>query len=157
LLFSDDKEIVFLTRHRREGRSEMKIKQGILLSGCAVLFASLTMLTAGSMLAAIRKVDNIPLANIIDASKVAVATLDHIGHPIRDADRKLLEKAWAEPGEQTLGLIQEIMDHYAWFDVRVNEEAWLKVEVASPDLDSRPLIQGKWTPFLIKVHNESAV
>jgi hypothetical protein len=116
----------------------------------------ITVLGAGNLTGAIRKADNVALENIVDASKVAVATLDQIGHPIREADRKLLEEAWTQTGDVASDRIQEVMDRYAWFDLRVNEEAWLKVETATTNLEDRPLVKGEWTPFLIKVHNESA-
>jgi hypothetical protein len=120
----------------------------------AALF--ITVLGVGNLTGAIRKADNIALENIVDASKVAVATLDKIGHPIAAADRQHLEDAWTQTGDAAIDRIQEIMDRYAWFDLRVNEEAWLKVETATTDLADRPLVEGAWTPFLIKVHNESA-
>ena len=122
------------------------------LAGAIVL---LWLLEPGA--AQIRKIDNVSLENLIDASKVAVATLDKIGQPISDEDKKRLAEAWEMSGDQAKGRIQEILDRYALLEIRIDEEAWLKAYVASVDPAVRPLTQGKWKAFLVKVYNESPV
>ena len=64
-----------------------------------------------------RKIDDVSLENLIDGSKVALATLDQIGQPISDADRTELEKAWAMSGDAAQGKIQEIMDRYCLLEI----------------------------------------
>ena len=104
-----------------------------------------------------RKIDDVSLENLIDGSKVALATLDQIGQPISDADRTELEKAWAMSGDAAQGKIQEIMDRYCLLEIRIDEEAWLSAFPASNNPSDRQLVKGKWRAFLVKVYNESPV
>jgi len=108
-------------------------------------------------LAQIRKVDDVSLENLINVSKVAVATLAKIGQPISEADRTSLLAAWELSGDEAKGKIQDIMDRYCWLEIRIDEEAWLRVNVANPNPSNRPLAQDKWKAFLVKVYNESPV
>jgi len=105
--------------------------------------------------AQIRKVDDVSLENLIAESQAAVESLAALGHPIAEADRRLLEAAWSLTGDEAKGKIQDVVDRYCWVEIRIDDEAWLKAEAASPNPGDRILEQGKWTPFLVKIYNKS--
>jgi hypothetical protein len=107
--------------------------------------------------AQIHKVDDVSIENLIDASKVAVATLDQLGQPMSAEDKTALAAAWGMSGDAASGKIQDILDRYCLLEVRIDEEAWLKANAASLDPADRRLVKGKWKAFLVKVYNQSAV
>jgi hypothetical protein len=136
----------------------VSVQRRIALAGRRLLAGSVICLWLFEpSLAEIRKVDNVSLENLIDASRVAFATLDKVGQPISEADRKRLLVAWELSGDEGKGTIQDIMDRYCWLEIRIDEEAWLKAYAASPSPSDRTLVKGKWKAFLVKVYNESPV
>lgn len=81
--------------------------------------------------------------------------LSFLGSALSKEDAKRLKALQDKPlTEQTSTIIQTILDPYCLAKVDINPEA--RVKVASGAAPAK-LIQGGWTSFLIKVHNEAGV
>jgi len=79
--------------------------------------------------------------------------LNYLGSSLADKDQKSLELIQHEPHTPgTVQKIQEILDPYCLAEVHINPEGRVKTAQgpASPKL-----IQGGWTTFLVKIHNET--
>ena len=101
---------------------------------------------------ATREVDAQPL--LAQAIRLGEA-LDFLGSPLRDEDMKELRALQhGRPGKETAGQIQKILDPYCLAVVSINPEARVKVTRGEAPAD---LIQGGWTSFLVKVHNDANV
>lgn len=73
------------------------------------------------------------------------------------ADRDVLGQASNEPDDLALQAMQLVLDHYALLDVNLTDEAWFLLHPAAISPAGRPLTQGRWETFLVKVHNNSRV
>jgi hypothetical protein len=73
------------------------------------------------------------------------------------ADLDVLRQAGNEPDDLALQAIQRVLDHYALLDVNLTDEAWFLLHPAAMSPAGRPLTQGRWETFLVKVRNESRV
>jgi hypothetical protein len=91
--------------------------------------------------------------NVAEVLKV----LKDAGVPVSDADRKTLDSASDLSDDEAIGKEQTILNKYALLSVGLNDEAWFNVIPASVDPKSRPLVQGRWATFLIKIDNASRV
>jgi hypothetical protein len=81
--------------------------------------------------------------------------LSFLGSSLEQDDIKKLEALQhEEPSKETSKRIQEILDPYCLAVVSINPEA--RVKVARGDAAAE-LIQGGWSSFLIKVHNDANV
>lgn len=105
--------------------------------------------------AQIMKADDASFENLEHESRMLVENLAASGLDLSDAELKQLETAWATKGKEGVGAIQDVLDKHCWFEVRVDDEAWLTLNVASSRPQDRPLMQGKWTSFLVKIYNLS--
>lgn len=81
--------------------------------------------------------------------------LSFLGSSLSEEDaRELQALRHQTPGEKTTQHIQEILDPYCLAIVSINPEARVKVTRGEAPAE---LIQGGWTSFLIKVHNDANV
>ncbi|GMV99011.1 MAG: hypothetical protein AMXMBFR84_01500 [Candidatus Hydrogenedentota bacterium] len=114
---------------------------GLLLSACAF---------AQSEFYQVDRVEAQPLT--AHALRVAEA-LSFIGSSLRAEDEtKLKALAGEAPGEATSKAIQDILDPYCLLLVHINPEMRVKVHRGPSEAN---LIQGGWSAFLVKVHNEA--
>ena len=78
-----------------------------------------------------------------------------LGSALSKEDAKRLKELQDKPlNKETSGLIQAILDPYCLAMVDINPEA--RVKVLRGPAKAR-LVQGGWTSFLIKVHNDAGV
>lgn len=81
--------------------------------------------------------------------------LEFLGSPLPEEDVVQLRALQDKPADrQTVDRIQEILDAYCLAVVSINPEARVKVTRGEA---SATLMQGGWTSFLVKVHNEANV
>lgn len=81
--------------------------------------------------------------------------LSFLGSSLQEDDiRRLEELQHQAPSEKTSRAIQEILDPYCLAVVSINPEARVKVSRGEAPAE---LIQGGWTSFLVKVHNDANV
>ena len=107
---------------------------------------------AGDDLPRIEGVELQPLA--AQARRVADA-LETIGRPLSEAETaRLAEAVRAEEASEGVRTIQEVLDPHVLAFVNVNPESRVKAR-AGPSAPA--LVQGGWTAFLVKVHNEAGV
>jgi len=102
--------------------------------------------------AAAVKVEFQPLAA---QAKRIVETLDHLGAPLKDADRKaVLNAANSMADEAGAAVIQSVFDRYSLIEIQINPESRVKVAAgkAKPEL-----VEQGWRTFLVKVTNEAGV
>ncbi|MBB3971623.1 hypothetical protein [Hansschlegelia beijingensis] len=92
-------------------------------------------------------------ANVAEILKV----MAEAGRPISEPDRAALAATAALPDADAVGRIQEILNGYALAEVHLDDEAWFSVSPGSRDPADRPLVQWRWSTFLVKVHNEARV
>lgn len=79
--------------------------------------------------------------------------LSFLGSSLSDEDEKRLEALRDKPHDnQTTKSIQEIFDPYCLAIVQINAEGRVKLDRGTA---KTKLMQGGWTSFLVKVHNES--
>lgn len=81
--------------------------------------------------------------------------LEFLGSPLPEEDVKRLRALQHKPADrETADRIQEILDAYCLAVVSINPEA--RVKVARGEAPAT-LMQGGWTSFLVKVHNDANV
>ena len=73
------------------------------------------------------------------------------------ADLDVLGRVGDEPDDLALRSMQLVLDHYALLDVNLTDEAWFLLHPAAMSPAGRPLTQGRWATFLVKVRNDSRV
>jgi hypothetical protein len=73
------------------------------------------------------------------------------------ADLDILGRSSNEPDDLALQSMQLVLDHYALLDVNLTDEAWFLLHPAAMNATGRPLTQGRWATFLVKVRNDSRV
>jgi hypothetical protein len=83
--------------------------------------------------------------------------LADLGSAIPEDDRVRLEVGPGIPDDEAIGTIQEVLDRYALLMVHIDDEAWFKIAPASPDPNSRRLVQSRWNTYLVKVNNEGRI
>lgn len=118
----------------------------------------LSLLTSTSVLAALARAD-VPLVTVPDWQPFSaqvrrvVEALDTVGAPLSPTDRAALDAALAKasPGEASR-MTQEILDAHVLEFVHVTPEMRVKARAGN----AKPtLLEGGWTTFLVKVHNEA--
>lgn len=81
--------------------------------------------------------------------------LTFLGSSLADADsRRLSELQHQSPSSEVTRIIQEVLDPYCLAIISINPEARVKVSRGEA---AATLIQGGWTTFLVKVHNDANV
>jgi hypothetical protein len=85
------------------------------------------------------------------------ATFAAAGVVMSAPDLEALRRIGNEPDDLALQSIQTVLDHYALLDVNLTDEAWFLLHPAAMDPAGRPLTQGRWATFLVKVRNDSRV
>ena len=81
--------------------------------------------------------------------------LEFLGSPLPEDDVRLLKALQHQSVDvETVEAIQEILDPYCLAVVSINPEA--RVKVSRGDASAK-LMQGGWTSFLVKVHNDAHV
>ncbi len=99
-----------------------------------------------------------PTRERLDANAAEVLKVfKDAGVAIPAADRTALDGSASLADDEAIGREQKILDKYALLSVGLNDEAWFNVIPASVDPTERPLVQGRWTTFLIKIDNASRV
>src|ERR1700730_10683085 len=83
--------------------------------------------------------------------------LADLGSAIPEDDRVRLDVGAGVPDDEAIGTIQEVLDRYALLMVHIDDEAWFKISPASPDPNSRRLVQSQWKTYLVKVNNEGRI
>ena len=83
--------------------------------------------------------------------------LGDLGSAIPEDDRVRLDVGAGVPDDEAIGTIQEVLDRYALLMVHIDDEAWFKISPASPDPNSRRLVQSQWKTYLVKVNNEGRI
>lgn len=92
---------------------------------------------------------------LIAQTKRLTQALEFVGAPLTAARRQALEEALSGETDAVVGAgIQVALDPLCLAEVTINPESRVKV-VPGP---AKPvLVEGGWTVFLIKVHNEAGV
>ncbi len=80
-----------------------------------------------------------------------------VGITMPEQDQAALKEAAEAPDDLALQKIQTVLDHYALLDVNLTDEAWFVLHPAATSPAGRPLQQGRWATFLVKVRNDSRV
>ena len=80
--------------------------------------------------------------------------LSFLGSELSGQDSKRIRDLQGEKGDHVIGEIQKILDPYCLAVVSINPEARVKV---SRGQAPAVLMQGGWTSFLVKVHNDAHV
>lgn len=84
-----------------------------------------------------------------------VEALDHLGSPLKAADRKaLLDAANAMDPARGVDAIERVLDHYTLIQLQINPESRVK---AAPGPARPELVEQGWRTFLVKVTNEAGV
>ena len=114
------------------------------------IIISLAILLAGtrSTFAQTIDVEGQPLAG---NAKRLLKALEFLGQPLPAAQAKAIEKAAEDQDAKTL---QKLLDPHVLLFVQINPESRVKVKRGPAPAN---LQQGGYTPFIIKVHNESTV
>ena len=102
---------------------------------------------------------DVPLVTVPDWQPFAaqvrrvVEALDTVGAPLPASEKAGLESALKEPSAGAASRkVQEILDAHVLQFVHVSPEMRVKAQAG----DARPgLVEGGWTTFLVKVHNEA--
>jgi hypothetical protein len=136
-------------------------KEGSCCTTCAVLAAALLVATAPSGRAALPLLDGRDMKLTREALEGNAAQLAQISESfpglLTGEDRRQLKAIARLPDDEAVGAIQEMLDRHALALVHIDEEAWFTVSPATHDPKERRLTRGRWTTYLIKVHNESRV
>jgi hypothetical protein len=85
------------------------------------------------------------------------ATFAAAGVVMSAADADVLGRVGNESDDLALRSMQLVLDHYALLDVNLTDEAWFMLHPAAMNPTGRPLKQGRWATFLVKVRNDSRV
>ncbi|HTE23113.1 CehA/McbA family metallohydrolase [Flavitalea sp.] len=103
--------------------------------------------------AALPIIENVEPQPLISQALRIDQALQFLGSSLNKEDRdRLMELKKKKPGAEVVKEIQQILDPYCLAGVNINPEARVMV-TRGP---ARPvLIQGGWTSFLVKIHNES--
>jgi len=100
-------------------------------------------------------VPNVEFQPLVEQVRRVVQTLDLLGRPLNADDKAKIDAAIAE-AEPVRGVkaLQQVLDAYCLVGVNINPESRVKSTQgpAAPEL-----VQGGWTAFLVKVHNEAGV
>jgi hypothetical protein len=118
----------------------------------------LPLLSTSVMMAALAHAD-VPLVTVPDWQPFAaqvrrvVEALDTVGAPLPSSEKAGLEAALKEPSPGAASRkVQEILDAHVLQFVHVTPEMRVKAQAG----DAKPrLVEGGWTTFLVKVHNEA--
>jgi len=133
-------------------KCSMIIKQVVVLSACLLASRILLAQHTNHDHAAGARVEAQPL--LAQAIRLQEA-LAFLGSELSAEDVKRLQTLQHEaPGKETAKVIQEILDPYCLAIVSINPEA--RVKVARGEAPAK-LIQGGWTSFLVKIHNDANV
>lgn len=81
--------------------------------------------------------------------------LEQAGREVSSEDKAALEATRSMPDAQAIGEIQKVLDRYALALVNIDDEAWFSITPATRTPQGRPLQQGRWATYLIKVNNHS--
>ncbi|MCD8535365.1 MAG: hypothetical protein LR011_11515 [Verrucomicrobia bacterium] len=92
-----------------------------------------------------------PLASQVQR---VVEAMDYLGMPVADSVRENLQKAFKEPGFDSIRRIQETLDPLCLAHVHINPESRVKV---AEGIVPKTLIRNGWRQFLVKVHNQAGV
>jgi hypothetical protein len=85
--------------------------------------------------------------------KRLLAALEMIGEPLPAEDTASLNAAFAQPGNNTLSLIEAVLDRHALLKVDINPEA--RISMTRGDARAE-LVEHGWRSFLVKVSNQAA-
>jgi hypothetical protein len=98
-------------------------------------------------------IPDVPPQALLNQAKRVAAALETTGAALRPADAARLAALGDAPHDERLARsLQEILDPYCLAVVHINPE--MRVKVARGPAEAR-LVQGGWSAFLVKVHNES--
>jgi len=121
----------------------------------SILFFTTTLVAQNSNSTALKIINGIEPQPLFSQAMRLNDALSFLGSALSKDDIKRLKALQDKPFiEETSTLIQNILDPYCLAMVDINPEARVKVERGSAPAK---LIQGGWTSFLIKVHNEAGV
>jgi len=88
-------------------------------------------------------------------AKRVVETLDHLGAPLKAADRKaVLDAANGMDAARGAETIERVLDRYTLLQVQINPESRVKV---APGTLKPELVEQGWRTYLVKVTNEAGV
>lgn len=87
-------------------------------------------------------------------TKSLLETLDYLGTPISETDKKVIESKGYTSDTKWLEVITSVLDKYALFNLELNAESRVKVKrgAAAPVLH-----QNGWRTFLVKVTNAAGI
>jgi hypothetical protein len=98
------------------------------------------------------KVEFQPLAS---QAKRIVETLDHLGAPLKDADKRTILKATEDMADVAgAAIIQNVFDRYSLIEININPESRVKVAAGKAKAE---LVEHGWRTFLVKIVNEAGV
>ena len=115
----------------------------------------LALATAPLLKAALTEVDEVEAQPLVAQTKRLTQALEFLGSPLTAAQQKALTKATSAQEDATVARgVQAVLDPLCLVGVNINPESRVKV-AAGP---AKPLlVEGGWTVFLIKVHNQAGV
>jgi hypothetical protein len=88
----------------------------------------------------------------VQASRILEA-LEYLGAPISAGDRDALKQVLTETNDELARTkIQSVLDRYSLYGIHINPEMRVKV---APGPANAELVEGGWSQFLVKVHNEA--
>jgi hypothetical protein len=88
-------------------------------------------------------------------AKRIVETLDHLGAPLKSADRTaVLDAANGMDADRSVATIERVLDRYALLQVQINPESRVRV---LPGVVKPELVEQGWRTYLVKVTNEAGV
>ena len=116
---------------------------------------TLSLFSSSLAFAELRQVSEVEAQPIIAQVKRLTQALEIVGTPLTAAQKRALSKAMAaEDDDGVSSGVQAVLDPLCLAGVTINPESRVKV---APGPAKPVLVEGGWTVFLVKVHNEAGV
>lgn len=96
-----------------------------------------------------------PTRSLLTQMKELSSTLNRLGSPLSKRTRQALERAFRETDEERQAeAIAAALAPYCLLAVEINPES--RVQITQGHAPPK-LVQGRWVPFLVQVHNQAGV
>ena len=133
----------------------MSTKQLIFIITGLCLYISLYSQNSNTNSALLKIISDVESQPLLSQATRLKDALSFLGSSLSPEDINQLKELQAKPhGTETSKRIQAILDPYCLAMVSINPESRVKVDRGAA---KAKLIQGGWTSFLIKVHNEAGI
>ncbi|MED5418431.1 MAG: hypothetical protein VYA27_06990, partial [Verrucomicrobiota bacterium] len=115
----------------------------------------LSLFSSSLIAAELGQVTGVEAQPLIAQTKRLIEALKFVGTPLTGARQQTLERALSGENDAAVSTgIQAVLDPLCLAGVTINPESRVKV---APGPAKPILVEGGWTVFLIKVHNEAGV